>query len=216
ALDQIRQVIAGFEALKTALGGLGIPNTGPIIASLPARLFDYLLATYLARSQGVNQLLEFTGVLERVDHNVGVFDPATPFFTTNTFHFGRIGGWIQHPTAQLDALYDWGKPGFDGVEVFATIDRMAGELGLPALFDTSATPSLDLMFFELAARTDVNPRGIELRLHQGLTKAAVQIGHGKWTATLALDANVPTGTAVVLQPGKVTVQPPDATSVTGK
>src|SRR5262249_35252691 len=164
ALDQIRQVIAGFEALKTALGGLGIPNTGPIIASLPARLFDYLLATYLARSQGVNQLLEFTGVLERVDHMVGVFDRATPFFTPNTVHFGRIGGWIQHPTAQLDALYDWGKPGFDGVEVFATIDRMAGELGLPALFDSSATPSLDLMFFELAARTDVNPRGIELRL----------------------------------------------------
>jgi hypothetical protein len=217
ALDQIRKVISGFEQLKTSLAGLGLPGAGPIIADLPKRLFDYLLATYLERSQGANQLLELTGILQRTDHNIGVFDPAQPFYTTNEFHFGRISGWLSDPSSQLGELYDWGKITFDGTKILPVLDRLMAEFGMPALYDPSLSPPLlDLMFLQLLPRTDLNPRGIELRLTQGLSKGSAELGTQRWTATLDLGTNVLSGTSILLRPGTITVQPPDATKLTGK
>ena len=217
ALDQVLTVISGFEQLRTALGALALPpEAGPIIADLPARLFNYLLALYLERSRGINELLEFAGVLERTDVNVGVFDPGKPFFTINTYHLDRIGKWLGDPTGQLAALYDWGKPGFDGTKLLPVIERMAGDFGLPALFDPSQVPPLlDLVFLGLAVRTDINPRGVELRLNDPLGKGALQRSAGHWSATLSLDTNLPQETTLLVQPGSLTVQSPEATKPAG-
>ena len=216
-LDQIRAVISGFDQLKTSLAGLSLPDAGPIIADLPKRLFDYLLANYLGRSQGANQLLELTGILERADHNIGVFDPARPFFTTNQFHFGRLGGWLSEPSGQIGELYDWGKITFDGTKILTVLERMAAEFGLPVLYDTSQSPpSLDLLFLRLLPRTDLNPRGIELRLTQGLGKGSIELGTQRWNASLNLDTNVLSDTRILMVLGTITVQPPEATKLTGK
>jgi hypothetical protein len=217
ALDQVVKVIAGFEQLRTALAALALPpEAGPIIADLPARLFNYLLALYVERSRGINELLEFAGVLERTDMNVGVFDPAKPFFTIDTYHLDRIGKWLSDPSGQLAGLYDWGKPGFDGTKLLPIIERAAGEFGLPALLDTSQVPPLlDLIFLGLVVRTDVNPPGVELRLNDPLSKGALQRTAVKWTATLSLDTNVPADTSLLIQPGSLTILSPEATKPAG-
>ena len=217
ALDQIRKVISGFDQLKLSLTGLGLPGTGPAIVDLPKRLFDYLLAKYLEHSQGANQLLELAGILERTDHNIGVFDPAKPFYTTNEFHFGRMGGWLSDPSRQLGELYDWGKITFDGTKVLQVLDRMVAEYGLPTLYDPSLSPPLlDLVFLRLLPRTDLDPRGIELRLTQGLSKGSIELGTQRWAATLNLDTNVLSDTSILIRPGTITIQPPEATKLTGK
>src|SRR4051812_3255052 len=211
ALSQIADVISGFGQLQTAVAALGLPGAGPIVASLPKRLFDYLLATYLSNSKGTIQLLELAGILVRTDHNVGIFDPATPFFTTNEFQLRRISGWLANPAGQLEELYDWGKLAFDGAKVLNIIERLVAESFAPVLYERSATPpSLDVGFARLLPRTDLNPRGLALQLHQELSKGAIELGAQRWTATFNLDTGIPAGTTLVLQPGAISVQWPDA------
>jgi hypothetical protein len=216
-LDQVVTVISGFEQLRTDLAALALPpEASPIIADLPARLFNYLLALYLECSRGINELLEFAGVLERTDMNVGVFDPARPFFTINTYHLDRIGKWFSDPLGRLADLYDWGKPGFDGKKLLPVLERAVGEFGLPVLFDTSQVPPLlDLVFLGLVARTDLNPPGLELRLNDPLSKGTLERAAGKWSAKLSLDTNVPADTSLLLQPGSLTIQSPEATKPAG-
>ncbi|RKS28632.1 hypothetical protein BJ917_1528 [Pseudomonas sp. WPR_5_2] len=216
AIDQIAKVILGLDQLKAGIAGLGLPGAGPILADLPAQLTNFLLVATFARSQGANQLLELTGILERTDHNVGVFDPDKPFYTTNQFHFDRLGGWLSNPAGQLGDLYGWGTGGFDGKKFLAALDRAASEFGLPSLVDSSAaTPLLDLIFVTLTPRTDLNPRGLELQLNAGLTKGSIQVGTQSWNLALRLDTNIPSGAALILQPGSIKAQPPDATTLSG-
>jgi hypothetical protein len=116
---QVGAIISGFDQLAAALTALNLPGAGPILADFTQRLFSLLLANYLGRNPGVNQLLEFLGILERTDQNVGLIDPEKPFYTINKFHFDRIGGWLTNPSAQLADLYDWGNASFDGTKILA-------------------------------------------------------------------------------------------------
>ena len=214
--SRIAALISGFDQLRDALTGLGLPNAGPILASLPQRLFGLLLARYVSRDQGVPELLEFLGVLVRTDHNVGPIDPAKPFYTQHEFHLDRIGGWITNPATQLTALYDWGSPGFDGTKILTIVDRLAAEAGLPSLYDPTATlPTVDVVFATLTPQTGLTPRGMALHLPEGLEPATIERTGHRWKLALGLDASVPADTALLLQPGKITVAPPDNTSVSG-
>ena len=214
AIDQVAQLISGFSQLKTALNGLNIPNAGSIVSNLPVRLLNYLLAQYLGRSPGVNEVLQLTGILERTDHNVGSIDPAKPFYTSDEFHFDRIGGWMTDPKGQLEELYDWGKGNFDGKKLFALIDRLIGEFGLPIIYEPSASPPrLDVVFAELTARTNVNPRGFAIRLKQSISNGSIELSGNHWTLSLALDAKLPGDTEILFQPGKITFKPPDSTKI---
>lgn len=216
AIDQISKLVSGFADLKTALASLGLPGAGPILASLPEHLFSWLLAQYFSRSVGVVPLLELTGILERTDHNVDTFEATKPFYTTNTFHFDRVGGWMTNPGGQLEALYDWGKPGFTGKKIFAVIDRIVGEMGLPSLYLPSASPpSLDLGFIELTPHPYPSPKGIAVRLKTGLDKSTTELRGQSWTFSIGLDAKVPSGTVLALTPGAVAVMPPEATKISG-
>jgi hypothetical protein len=214
AIEQIAKLISGFVALENALGNLSLPNAGPILAAFPERLFSYLLARYLGRSPGVNEMLQLTGLLERTDHNVGSIDPNAPFYTVDEFHFGRIGGWLTDPKGQLEDLYDWDKPGFDGKKVLSILDRIVGEAGFPVLYDSQA-PRLDLVVAEIVPRTNLDPRGLEVRFG-GIKKGSIERTGDFWKLLLSLEANLPAGASFVLQPGKITFDPPDATTFQGK
>ncbi|GGU12229.1 DUF6603 domain-containing protein [Streptomyces lateritius] len=213
---QINAVLSGFDGLKTALAGLSLPGSEPILANFPERLFNLLLARFLGGNQGVNELLEFLGVLVRTDRNVGPVDPQKPFFTENAFHLDRIGGWLREPDTQLGALYDWGAPVFDGSKVLTVLDRLAAYAGLPSLYDKTATPpTLDLLFASLTPRTGLDPRGMAVELPQGLTKGTIERTGEHWTLTLRLDADVPADTTLVFQPGKARIEPPQGATVQG-
>ncbi|MFD5521051.1 DUF6603 domain-containing protein [Streptomyces sp. NPDC127066] len=212
---QINTVISGFDGLKSALAALNLPGADQILPNLPERLFNLLLVTHLEDGgQGVTELLEFLGVLERTDKNTGLFDPQKPFFTENTLHLERLGGWLRTPLAQLGALYDWGTPGFDGRKILTVLDRLAAHAGLPSLLDTTtAVPTLDLVFAVLVPSIDLQPHGLAVALPEGLTQGTQQLSGELWTFTMRLDADVPAGTTLVLRPGASTVQPPQGAAV---
>ena len=209
AADRIVKLIDGFAQLETALGGAGF--SGEVLAAFPERLLGHLLAVYLCRSRLTSALLQLTGVLERVDHNVGVFDPATPFYTTDHFHFDRIAGWLTSPGEQLAELYDWGTPSFDGKKLLAALDRVLAESGVPVLFDAQAT-ALDVLGLELTAQSG----GLRLRPRRSFRKAAVELAQRNWSLTAGLESDVAADTEILVKPGSIAVTPPDATKLTGK
>jgi hypothetical protein len=215
AIDRIVKLIDGFDQLAGTLGGMNLP--GAILNELPERVFSSLLYHWLARSPAVTELLQLAGLLEIVDHNVGLFDPAKPYYAQPIFHFDRIGGWLSDPAAQLGELYDWGKPGFTGKKLFAVVERIAAEAGLPVLYDPSISPAtLDLIAVELVARPDLNPRGFALRLRERVRQSLVELRGASWKLAFGIDANVLEGTELVIQPGKLAVKTPEATTLSGK
>lgn len=216
-LDEIRNLIASFVQLKSALAGLGLPGAAPILADLPARLRDYLLVRYFAQSRGVNQVLEFAGVLTRIDHNIGAIDPNLPFYTSNTFDFGRIPRWFSDTPALLAELYGWGQPSFDGKALLAVIERLLAELGLPVLYDPSRpAPRLDAIYATMAPRPDLAPHGIEIELGYSVGKGVMEIARPEWSLRFSATADLLAGTKLLLQPGRLGIKPPDATTLNGR
>jgi len=212
AIDKIAKLIDGFTQLKNALSGLALANAGPILAQLPERLMNYLLATYLGRSRWVLELLELSGILSRTDHNAEVFDPEQPFHTTNSFQWSRVGGWLEDPSGQLADLYDWGTPGHDGTKLLGLLDKLIGQAGLPVLYTPTPPAKLDLLTAELSP----HGKGFKLKLKDGLRKGSIEQTGEHWKLTLALDVPALSDTEVIFEPGKVTVKPPEATSLKGK
>ncbi|WP_419695426.1 DUF6603 domain-containing protein [Mesorhizobium muleiense] len=216
-LDEAVRLIASFTQLKTALTALSLPGTAPIIAELPQRLRDYLLVRYFAQSRGVNQFLELTGILTRTDHNIDAADPNLPFYTSDSFDFGRIPRWFSDAPALLAELYGWGQPGFDGKAIMAVVERGLAEFGLPVLYDPSLpVPRLDAVYAALAPRPDLTPLGLEIELGYSVGKGAVEISLPDWTLSLGATADVLAGTRLVLQPGRISVKPPEATTLNGR
>ena len=110
---KVGQVIEALAALSSAAQGLGIPDAGAIAQ----RAFDFLLANYLDDAQGLNDALEFIGLLQREDVD------ADPPFTIHTYDFGAIGEWLSDPAAKAEALYGWGAC-FDGLLLVPRLERL--------------------------------------------------------------------------------------------
>lgn len=217
AVVEVAKVIDGFSSIASTVSAL--PGVTPaVVNALPERIFSLLLSSYLGRNVGVNEVLELTGILEREDFNVTSTDPALPFYTVDTFHFGRIGGWLSGPGDQLASLYDWGTPAFDGTKLLPVLDRLIALLGLPALLDTSgAVPVLDLVAVEIKPRTDLTPRGLSLELKSPTAPATIEFTGEDWTLTLSVAFSLLAGAEVIVQPdGKLTLEMPDSTTVSGK
>ncbi|MEQ1721362.1 MAG: hypothetical protein ABL887_09670, partial [Nitrosomonas sp.] len=97
-ISQIINAIQKIDQLQTAVQGIGsIP--GSVSSHFAERLFNYLLVRTLDAANGVNELLELLGILERERNNAGSTDPSNPEFTISTFHFNMLGNWLQSPVS---------------------------------------------------------------------------------------------------------------------
>jgi hypothetical protein len=212
ATNKIEAVIAAFDALATALQALAIPNAG----GLALRLFDALLAQYLEAVHGLNDALEFLGLLDREDFNVDSTDPAQPPFTISTYHFGAIGDWLSNPASKAQSLYGWG-PGFDGQLLFPRLERLATFTGLPVFYDDAASPRrLDVVFFEIVPTTSGEP-GVSIKVKTLVGSGTLSIPAGP-DATVDVNAEfeVPVDTELSIRTdGTVTFTPPTVTSLAG-
>ena len=206
---QIANVRNGFNAVGSAVAALKISGVGPIVAELPQRITYLLLTEYLGRTTGLNQTLEFLGILKRTDHNVGSLDPAKPFYTENTFAFDRIAGWTRNPTSQLADLYDWGKPAFDGSQILAIIDHIGGSAGLPVFYDTAAVPPMvDIIAVTFSPTTD-GTRGLRLQLPDGLAAQHLENHNSRGDLALTIDKALPAGTTITFVGNQATITGPD-------
>jgi hypothetical protein len=146
---------------------------------------------------------------------VSPYNPNAPFYTTYQFNFSRIGQLLTSPKDVAGDVYDWGKSGFDGTKILTTLNQVASELGLPAYYDSKASPPVfDLIWVKLFPRANLSPPGVELQLEQGLKSGSVVLNRQLWSLTLNLDSAIPSGTSLVIQPGNISLIPPESTAAT--
>jgi hypothetical protein len=212
ATVRVGQVITGLEGVASAASGLH-PDAGQIAV----RTFDFLLARFLDGAHGLNDLLEFLGILDRQDFNEDAHDPANPPYTLFTYDFGAIGDWLSGPAAKASTLYGWGN-GFDGSLLFARLKALLGSSGLPVLFNSTANPAtLDVVFLELAPTTS-GRAGLVIRLKDTVTLGPQTLPLGQ-DLSLEIEAEFspPTDTHLtVLTDGSVSFTPPTASPISGR
>jgi hypothetical protein len=215
-ISSIREVIDAFPTLATAIGGLGLPGVTPaVLEEIPLRLLNHLIVQYLDRNEGLNEVLEFFGVLERVEHNADSTDPNNPPHSLATFHFNKIGDWLESPSEELKAAYKWGDASFDGIRLLKVIEKFVTRVGFPVLLDeTTSPPRLDAIFFEISPKTDINPKGLALDLKTQLTSGLMTFQQQDWKGEFKLDFQLPFDTQLVIQPdGNISFKPPEAADV---
>lgn len=207
AVQRIASVISGIDGLGTQLNGV----TGVPAGQAAKRLLDFLIFTYLDSTRELNDALEFVGILDRDERNQDSTDPDNPPFTIVTYRFDRLGGWLSNPGGQLAAEFDWGQVGFDGTKLFGRVERIFARAGLPVLFDeTGSTPRLDLVVIEAVPKTDVNPRGLQIRIKSSMATGEQVLPAGPDAkVSFQLEAQLSSGTGLTILPnGSVTFQPP--------
>lgn len=213
ATVKICEVVVALDDLATAAQGLAVPDAGV----LAKRIFDTLIAHYLDAVRGLNDILEFIGLLDRQDFNVDSTDPANPFYTVHTYDFGAIGEWLSDPAGKATSLYGWG-PGFDGQLLFPRLERLIGMSGMPAFYDeTASSRRLNLIFVDMVPITSGAP-GVVIRLCSKFGSGTVSLPLGP-DATLELQAaaDMPLGTELAIRTdGSVSFTPPSVTSFDGE
>jgi hypothetical protein len=215
-IGNIRDIIDAIPALANAIGGLNLPDVTPqVVQEIPRRLLNHLIVLYLDQNAGLNEVLEFFGILERVEHNSDSEDPNNPPFTLAEFHFNKIGDWLKSPATELRAAYKWGDAAFDGLKILKAIENFITRIGFPALVDDTATPPrLDAVFFEILPKTDIDPKGLELDLKTQLSTGTLSFEQQDFKGELKLDFQLPFDTQLIVQPnGNIAFKPPDISDV---
>ncbi len=212
ATAKVGDIIAALDALSSAAQGLAVPDAG----ELAERIFNYLLAQYVDSAHGLNDTLEFLGLLERQDFDVDSSDPAHPPFTISTYHLGAISEWLSDPAAKASSLYGWG-PGFDGHLLFPRVEQLLAMIGAPVIYDPATTPQiLNAVMFELEPASSGSP-GLVIRFKADIPPGTQTVSLGE-DATLEVTAEIqpPVDTEVTISTdGSVTFLPPSPASLSG-
>jgi hypothetical protein len=199
-INQIITAIQKIDQLQTAVQGIGsIPAN--VSSHFAERLFNFLLVRALDAANGVNELLELLGILERERHNVGSTNPSNPEFAISTFHFDELGEWLQSPVTALQSHYNWGGNNLDAATLLQRLERLFLHLKAPVFFDdTAPTPILEAVIFQLRPRTDLNPDGLSLSIRQNLSPGKIEFVADDLKVVLDLQATLPFGAELVIQP----------------
>jgi hypothetical protein len=212
-IEKVAGVINGMDAVVSAIHALGLSIPASDIDAIPERLFNRLLVDALSAGQGLNELLEFMGVLERQVANAGSSDPDNPPYDVATFHFSRFADWLQSPGAVMKTLYQWDDPAFTGVELLKRLGSLLSALGGPVFFDdTSVPPKLDFVLAEVTPKTDITPKGLALALRSDFNSGTVTFAVDDWKVEIKLDATLPFSSSLIIQPNGLTFIPPDTST----
>lgn len=211
-IEDLVATIVRVDDLVAAVQAAGVSVPAATVAALPERLLNLLLVRALAPLQGVNELLELLGILERVAHNAGSTDPAQPPFTVSTFAFGALGEWIESPADKVGELYEWGEDGFTGATLLTRLAEALSAVGAPAYFDP-ATVTLDLVLLQISPRTDLSPKGLQIATRSSFGPETVSFARADWKIELAMGVTLPFGLTCLVQPTGITLVPPTAGDV---
>lgn len=209
------------DSIKTLNGATGVPVSvlNNFANNLPRRLFDYLAVRNLEGAPVIPEVLEFFGIVSRTLQNGGSTDPNAPEFTEYGLHINNIGKFINSPTGQLSALYDWGDGGFDGSKLLPVLQSLLGKAGVPAVIDHNQIPPvLDVLAFEISAKTDVNPKGLLIKFSKDVNiNTSLPFTEGDdWQIEGLAKGDIKAEADIIIQPdGNFTFNPPTA-GVTGE
>jgi len=197
ALNDVVQADGGLSAQqKAALGAAA--------AEVPQRLLGLAIITYLEdRLPSVKGALDLTGLLDDTAVPGDATDPTQPPFHLTRLRLDRVSGLVSNPVQHLKDLYGFGRPDFDGIELFtrikSLIDRPEAEALLITAPDQPAV--LEALLFRLAVQPSAIPN-LRTRLRIGAQKDAsttVPIG-GPWAGTVNSTARFDSSIEFLIDP----------------
>ena len=203
------------NAIKS-LGGVPAAELNQFVSELPTRLLDYLVIRNLEGIPGAAESLEFIGAVERTD--MPAVDATHPAFTRRKLHLDALTSFVSDPAQQLQSLYHWGQPAFTGAELLQALERILSRAGVPAVLDNSGpTPVLDALFLEIRPRTDLNPRGISVKIADHLSlEGSKTFAQDDWSIKLILDTQLNVGVEMTIQANeKVSFKPAPGSQLQG-
>jgi uncharacterized protein DUF6603 len=208
--DSLGQLSAQLQAAGTALG-VPAAQVNALTTDLPRKLVDFTLTQQLDLVPAVGATMTMLGIVERT------FTPAqagTPAFEVSRLRLDRFGPVLTRPADHLQALYDWGAPGFDGTKLLPAIDQLVAHLGLPSRFRPPGggqRAAVEAFAVELTAAPGSPPGltvGVLLPIGGAIDRAIVT-PHPAWTAHVNASARVAAGaTGTVRPPLAITLSPP--------
>jgi hypothetical protein len=208
ALDNVVQAAAGLTpAQKTRLRAAA--------QAVPERLLHLALISYLEDNQPtVKGALDLAGILDDLPVPGDPADPTLPPHHLKQIHFDRIGTLISDPSQHLKDLYGFGRPDFDGLELFRRIKALVDRPEAEAILITAPgqPAALEAFLFRLAINPGAIP-GLRIRVRTPAEQdfdISLPLG-GPWSATASSKARFETGIEFVLHPQTgLHLEPPSA------
>ena len=212
-----------FTQLATALndvvqadGGLSAQQKAALAtaaAEMPQRLLGLAIVSYLEdRLPSVKNALNLTGLLDDTVVPGDAVDPEQPPFHRTRLRLDRLGGLVSNPVQHLKDLYGFGRPNFDGIELFARLKSLVDRPEAEALLITApGQPAvLEALLFRLAVQPGAVPN-LRARLRMAAQRdvaETVPIG-GPWSGTVSSTARFDSFLEFVIDPQSgVQIQPP--------
>ena len=212
--QRIIQAVTAFTQLSVALdnvvqgaGGLTPAQTTRLRAAaqaVPERLLHLAFISYLEDKQpGVKGALDLAGIFDDVPVPGDPADASLPPHHLKRIRFDRLGPLVNDPVQHLKNLYGFGRPDFDGLELFRRVKAMVDRPEAEAIIITAPgqPAALEAFIFRLAVAPGAIP-GLRIRVRAAAERdvdVAVPLG-GPWSATTNAQARFQSGLEFVLHP----------------
>lgn len=222
-LAQCARVPAAYPELADAIGtraatlpGIVKTQVDELVAGLPAKITDLVVADLLRSSRPAAAVLELFGVLERTFDPGNPDDPTRPPHEAIDVHLDRLIPAITNPAGHLQTLYGWGSSQFDAARLLGVLESALGSTGLPVVLTPATStepPSLQAYAYELTP----TPDGGGLALKAVLTASAVApidvpLSPPTWNAHIESSGSLPAKTTGEIRPPfGLTLTPPSGT-----
>jgi hypothetical protein len=206
--------------LDGGLGGAGLTSAQvnrirDVIEKLPERLAHLALISWVEDNQpNVKGALDLVGFFDELPVLADPADPTLSSYRLKQVRFDRLASLLGDPAQHLADLYGFGKPSFDGLELFRRLKQMVDQPELEALLiEVPGEPAaLEAFLFRLAVAPGPIP-GLSLRLRIPAQKdvdVSVPIA-GPWAATIRSSGRFEGGIEVLIHPvDGIRLEPPTA------
>lgn len=132
-ITEVGNLAAAIDAGAAALTPAQRATVEAFAAQLPQRLLEFLLLANLERAAPrVVSLLALAGLADDAPSAGNVADPLAIPHRARRLRLNVLGELAGDPATFYSNLYGWGKPGFDGQELFGRIGNVINAAGLPA------------------------------------------------------------------------------------
>jgi hypothetical protein len=202
AIGAIGNAISGIATLSASIPG----TTGEAVRT---KVLNRLIFEYLNGRDGVNDVLDLVGLLDRVEHDGDPGDPISGPYTVATYHFDQIGQLISKPGQVFSTRYGWGQQSFTGQKLLAWAEGILARNNFPVLLTTVGNkPVLDAVFVRATASTQ-SPPGLAVTFEGSFAGSPPPIALGDAKIDLHLDVKPPFGSTLTISPsGKIELAPP--------
>ena len=217
-ITSFAQLPSALQAAAPTLPGITAQQVNDLVADLPRRLLDLLIADALDELRPVGSALEVFGVIERVFQAGDPANPTKPDFDHVTVHLDRLLPTVTNPVAQLESLYHWGDPGFDTAALLTVLEGALARLGFPVLLKPASggdPVTLEAFAVDLKPTSSGSPPGLEVDVVLPATidkTFTFPVSPPNWSATITAHAAVAAKAhGEVRPPFDVELTPPSGT-----